>query len=191
MHGSIFVMLKRYVTHHYDFATWHRLVVQSGLTETDFETQQVYPDEQLYQLVGMAAEHGGISATELQEKFGEFLVPDLLFMYHKLIFPGWRTLELIENVESRMHHAVRRDMNGATPPVLYVERLSRDVIRVQYVSRRRMGALAVGIIRGVARHFGEQDQIRITPTTREDGEHVEILVERIAASAPTTAKIEG
>ena len=86
-----------------------------------------------------------------------------------------------------MHGAVRRDLRGSTPPVLHVERFSPDTGRVQYVSKRQMGALAVGIIRGVARHFGEHDQLRITPTTREDGAHVEILVERVARTVPSAA----
>ena len=189
MHGSILLFLKRYVTHHYDFATWHRLVKVAGLTEADFESQHVYPDEHVYRLVGAAAEHIGIPAEELQERFGEFLVPDLLFTYRKLLDPTWHTLDLLEHVESRMHHAVRRDLRGATPPVLHVERLSPTAARVQYVSTRRMGALAVGIIRGLAQHFGEAHRLRITPTTAENGERVEILVEEIEAAParPTAA----
>lgn len=188
MHGSILILLKRYVTHHYDFATWHRLVTVAGLTETDFETHKVYPDEHVYQLVGVAAKHVGIPAEELQEKFGEFLVPDLLYMYRKLLDPTWRTLELLEHVEGRMHHAVRRDLQGSTPPVLHFERVSADAVRLQYVSKRRMGALAVGIVRGLARHYGEENQFSITPTTREDGEHVEILIQRIAPTPPPAGK---
>lgn len=179
MHGSILLLLKRYVTKHYDFATWHRLIELSGLTETDFEMNQVYPDEHVYRLVGTAAAHVGISAEELQEKFGEFLVPDLLFMYRKLVQPEWRTLDFLEHVEERMHGAVRREMKGSTPPVLTVERLSPDQVRVRYASKRRMGALAVGIIRGIIRHFGEDDELAVRPVTQEDRDHVEILVERV------------
>ena len=92
-----------------------------------------------------------------------------------------------------MHQAARRDLRGSTPPVLHVERLGPDAVRVQYISARRMGALAVGILRGLARHFGEENLLRITPTTREHGEHgehgehVDILVERIARPAPAEA----
>ena len=184
MHGTILVLLKRYVTHAYDFAVWHRLVALSGLTETEFETQHVYPDAHLYKLLGTAAEHVGIPAEELLEKFGEFLVPDLLFMYRKLLDPAWHTLDLIEHVEERMHGAVRRDMRGASPPVLRVERLSPTVVRIQYVSPRRMSALAVGIVRGLARHYGEEDDLRITPHTHDDGNRVEILVEWVTPAPP-------
>jgi hypothetical protein len=42
-----------------------------------------------------------------------------------------------------------------------------------------MGALAVGIIRGLAVHFDEADRIVVEPTTREDGQHVFIRVRRV------------
>lgn len=135
----------------------------------------------------------GIPVEELQERFGEFLVPDLPFMYRKLMDPSWDTLAMLEHVETQMHGAVRRDLRGSTPPVLHVERFSPNTVRVQYVSKRRMGALAVGIVRGLAHHFGEHDQLRIAPTTREDGDHVdhvdhvEILVERVARTVPSAA----
>ncbi len=179
MHGTILVLLKRFVTHQFDFATWHRLVALTGITEADFEIKGLYPDEHLYKLVGVAAEHVGISPMVLQEKFGEFLVPDLLFMYRKLIQPDWRTLDFLVHTEGVMHTAVRRDMSGSAPPVLDVERLSPGSVRVRYVSPRRMGALAVGIVRGIAHHYGEEDQLRITPITSESGESVEILIERV------------
>ena len=177
MHGTIFVLLKNYVTRNYDYATWHRLLDASGLSEMDFETRSVYPDKNLYDLIGQAAEHTGIPAEKLQEKFGEFLVPDLVFMYRRLVDPAWRTLDFLEYTEKRMHEAVRHDMPGSHPPVLHVERLSESVARVSYISKRRMGALAVGIIRGLAKHYGEEDELRISPVTQEDGDRVEILVE--------------
>ncbi len=194
MHGTILVLLKRYVTHTYDFAAWHRLVELSGLPETDFETMHVYPDAHLYKLLTTAAEQIGLPAEELLEKFGEFLVPDLLFMYRKLLDPAWHTLDMLEHVEERMHGAVRRDMHGASPPVLHVERLSPTTVRVHYVSPRRMSALAVGIVRGLARYYGEEDHLRITPRAYDDGDRVEILVERVAralsdADAPPAPRL--
>jgi Haem-NO-binding len=189
MHGTILVLLKRFVTHQYDFATWHRLIELAGLTEADFETKRLYPDDHMYQLVGAAAAHVGIPAEVLQEKFGEFLVPDLLFMYRKLIQPEWRTLDFLEHTEHTLHGAVRRDMTGSSPPVLDVERLSPDKVRVRYVSNRRMGALAVGIIRGIAHYYGEENELRIQPLSREDGGSVEILIERI--ERPATTRLSG
>ena len=179
MHGTIFTLLKRYVQTQYDHSTWIRLVEAAGISAVDFDHKHVYPDEHMYALIGHAAELAGIPADELQEKFGEYLVPDLIYMYQKLMDPGWRTLEMLEHTEKVMHTRVRQEHLENAPPVLDVRRTGPSEVVVEYVSKRRMGALAVGIVRGLATYFDEADRIEVTPTTREDGQHVHIRVRRL------------
>jgi hypothetical protein len=178
MHGSIFTLLKRYVQTQYDHSTWVKLVEVSGLEAMDFDARTVYPDDHIYALVGHAAEMTGIPAGELHEKFGEYLVPDLMYMYQRLVKPEWKTLDMIEHTESTMHVQVRSENAKNRPPVLEVERLNENELMVNYVSNRRMGGLAVGIIRGLAVYFDEADRIDVMPTTSEDGERVTIHVRR-------------
>jgi hypothetical protein len=178
MHGSIFTLLKRYVQTQYDHSTWVKLVELAGLEDLEFDPKQVYPDEHIYALVGIAAEQTGIPASTLHEKFGEYLVPDLMYMYQKLINPEWKTLDMIEHTEDTMHARVRQEHAENAPPVLKVQRLNADELFIDYVSARRMGGLAVGIVRGLAVYFDEADCIEVMPTTSEDGEQVRIHVRR-------------
>jgi len=180
VHGTIFSLLKRYVQMQYDHSTWVRLVEHSGLTEVDFDHRNVYPDEHMYALIGQAAQMTGVSADELHEKFGEYLVPDLLYMYQKYIRPEWKTLDMLEHTETTMHTRVRAAHEGNRPPVLDVRRVASNEVRIEYVSPRRMGALAVGIVRGLARHFDEEDRILVEPLTSENGERVQIRVRLLA-----------
>ncbi|WP_460612120.1 MULTISPECIES: heme NO-binding domain-containing protein [Hymenobacter] len=179
MHGTIFTLLKRYVQTQYDHSTWLRLLEASGLSATDFDHKEVYPDEHMYRLVGEAAVMTGLSADELHEKFGEYLVPDLMYMYQKLVKPEWTTLDMLEHTEGTMHKQVRSEHVQNAPPVLNVTRVSPDELFIDYVSARRMGALAVGIVRGIAAHYDEADAILVEPTTSENGEKVRIRVRRI------------
>ena len=178
MHGTIVALLKRYVLTQHDYSTWVQLREAAGLSNLDFDHKQVYPDEHMYALVGQAARMAGIRPEELQEKLGEFMVPDLLYMYNKLIRPEWKTLEMLEHTEAVVHTRVRQEHHEKVPPVLNVRRVTDNEVVVEYVSARRMGALAVGIIRGLAVHFDEADRITVEPTTREDGQHVRIVVRR-------------
>ena len=178
MHGTILMLLKRYVQTQYDHSTWVKLMEAAGLAHVDFNHQTVYPDEHIYQLVGQAATMTGLPAGELHEKFGEYLVPDLMYMYQKLVRPEWRTLEMLEHTEHTMHRQVRREHADNAPPVLSVTRLSENELYIDYVSARRMGGLAVGIVRGVAAYYDEADRIDVLPTTSEDGERVRIHVRR-------------
>ncbi|QIX63145.1 hypothetical protein HER32_19005 [Hymenobacter sp. BT18] len=178
MHGTIFALLKRYVQTQYDHSTWLRLVEAAGLESGDFSHKDVYPDEQMDALVGAAAGMTGLPVAELQERFGEYLVPDLMYMYQKLLQPHWNTLDMLEHTELTMHAQVRREHSQNAPPVLNVTRLSVHELVIDYVSARRMGPLAVGIVRGVARYYDEADLIDVTPTTSEDGQEVRIRVRR-------------
>ena len=178
MHGTIFTLLKRYVQTQYDHSTWVKLTELAGLEAGNFSHREVYPDEQMYALVGQAAEMVGIPAGELHEKFGEYLVPDLMYMYQKYVNPDWRTLEMLEHTEHTMHDQVRREHPENAPPVLQVQRLNANELLINYVSPRRMGGLAVGIVRGLAAYYDEADRIDVLPTTSEDGERVQIHVRR-------------
>ena len=176
MHGTIFSLLKRYVQTQYDHAAWVRLVEAAGLASADFSHKEVYPDEHLYALIGQAAETAGLSARELHEKFGEYLVPDLMYMYQRFVQPEWRTLDMLEHTEHSMHDQVRREHPENSPPVLHVQRLSPHEVLIDYLSPRRMGGLAVGIVRGLATYFDEGDRIEVLPITSEDGQRVQIRV---------------
>ena len=93
--------------HQYDHSTWLKLTELAGLDGVVFDHRTVYPDEHIYALVGHAAEMTGLSAGELHEKFGEYLVPDLMYTYQKRIKPEWKTLDMLEHTEGIMHRQVR------------------------------------------------------------------------------------
>jgi hypothetical protein len=178
MHGTILTLLKRYVQTQYDHSTWVKLIELAGLEQIEFNHKTVYPDEHIYTLVGHAAEMTGLSAGELHEKFGEYLVPDLMYMYQKLLKPEWNTLDMLEHTELTMHARVRQEHSENAPPVLEVSRLGPNELMIDYVSSRRMSGLAVGIVRGLATYYDEADRIDVMPTTSEDGERVRIHVRR-------------
>lgn len=46
-----------------------------------------------------------------------------------------------------------------------------------YYSRRRMGGVAVGIIKGIARHYEERDKVEVTLLTPVGEERVQIKVD--------------
>ena len=178
MHGTILTLLKRYVQTQYDHSTWVKLMELSGLDKVAFDHKTVYPDDHMYALVGHAAEMTGLSADELREKFGEYLVPDLMYMYQRLLKPGWKTLDMLEHTELTMHKQVRQEHTENSPPVLEVSRLGPNELMIDYVSPRRMGGLAVSIVRGLATYYDEADRIDVMPTTTDDGERVRIHVRR-------------
>lgn len=156
MHGIIFAELKKYVQARHGDDTWKALLQRAGLgAATLYLPIREYPDADAAAIVGAASEALGVPAGEILEDFGRFIAPDLLAMYRSLVKPEWRTLEFLENTEQTIHRVVRIQNPGARPPEIHCERVSPSEVVVRYASARRMCAVARGIARGVADHYGQ------------------------------------
>jgi predicted hydrocarbon binding protein len=119
--------------------------------------------------------------TQLLEGFGEFITPKLFSMYRTVISKEWRTLDLVENTESVIHTVVRS--RGGTPPVLSVERKDATELVVSYGSKRKLCALARGIIRGIAKHYGERVTIAEPQCMHTGAKSCRLEVKLLPASA--------
>lgn len=156
MHGVIFVELKKFVDDRLGDEAWSDLLRKAALEGRIYLPVQVYPDAEAMALVSAACARTGLGADPLLQQFGEFIAPDLLRMYGSLLKGEWKTLEVVENTEATIHRVVRARNPGARPPELHTERAGPNEVVVVYGSARKMCGIAKGIVRGLARHFGER-----------------------------------
>ena len=182
MHGSIFVLLKRFVENTADYSTWIKLLESAGINHAAYQMQEMYPTRELFAIVHKASELTGVPAYDLMEQFGEFLVPDLLLVYSKYINPEWRTYDMLLHTEAAMHGAVRKHDNRTNPPLLLVTKKGSKQLMVDYHSKRKMAGVAVGIIKGIARYYNENDQVAVTRLSAADEERVQIKVDFLTLS---------
>jgi tRNA A-37 threonylcarbamoyl transferase component Bud32 len=160
MHGLIFLQLQRFVQKQGGIPAWEGLLREARLPVKSYSPARVYPDEEVLALVGAASRLLNMPAGAVLEAFGEFLAPELIRLYGRLIEPGWKTLDLIENTEKLIHTAVRVGNPGAQPPVLDCIRSTRDEVQIVYSSDRQLCGVARGLVKGVAHYYGET--VRIT-----------------------------
>jgi tRNA A-37 threonylcarbamoyl transferase component Bud32 len=118
-----------------------------------------YPDGDAVALLQAVADAKGEPLGDTVTRFGEFLAPHLVKVAGPLVDPAWRTLDLVEHTEQLIHAMVRVEKPGAEPPVLEAVRIGPDELHLVYSSRRRLCLLASGLVRGLARHFGETVEI--------------------------------
>ena len=160
MHGVIFSELRKYVEQrHGGEETWKSLLRDAGLGRRMYLPVQAYPDAEAAALVSAASAATGIPERGVLEDFGAFIAPDLMAMYRSLVRPEWRTLDFLEKTEETIHRVVRLKDPSAKPPEIRCERTAADEAIIRYASARRMCGVAVGIVRGVAAHYGEPVQI--------------------------------
>lgn len=166
LHGIVLGELRRYVGSRFGNAAWNNLLVKCGLGSRIYTALNTYPDEEVDAIIAQVAHDAGESAEDVLSSFGEFIAPDLLEMYRPLIKPHWRTLDLLEHAEDVIHRVVRRDQPGATPPTLRWSRSKPNRLHLVYSSPRRMCSFAKGMIRGIARHYGEHVNIEESACAR-------------------------
>lgn len=155
MHGIVFTELQRYAETKHVSGTWSALLKKAGLDGRQYDTFSHYPDQEVAALVSAASSATGLSAAAVLEDFGEFVAPGLLAMYSNLILPRWKSLDVIHETEGTIHAIVRQRDALAQPPKLKTQRIGEDEVVLTYDSPRQMCALAKGIARGLAKHFGE------------------------------------
>lgn len=178
MHGIIFSELRKFIETRLGHAAWESLTARAGVDQT-FLATSTYPDEQAVRLVNAAGAVAERPIPELLEEFGEFIAPDLVEVYKPLIKPEWTALDLIEHTEETIHTVVRIREPGAAPPQLHCTRVSPDEVVVLYRSRRRLCALAKGIIRGIARHYRERVQVIEETCMHRGAAECRIVVRRV------------
>jgi hypothetical protein len=180
MHGIIFGELKKLVDSRVGGDAWRQLLKEAGLEAKVYMPIAEYPDEDAVGILTALSRVSGKSMRDLFEEFGEFIAPDLVALYRHMVQPEWRTLELLENTEHTIHRVVRIRNPGARPPELKCARDGEEVL-ITYSSTRRMCGVAVGIVRGLARHYGENIQIHELSCMSSGAAVCRILVRRVAS----------
>lgn len=169
MHGFIILEFEKFVLTTYGFPAWAQILRQAGLVGKEYTALVSYPDEEMFSMVAASVHQTGVDQEELMRNFGHSLAPNLLRVYRSYLDPSWRTMDLLEHAEKGMHKAVRGHDAAQTPPILDIARQSQNHLTIDYRSPRRLSALALGIVEGVAAYYGEQDRIHIDLVTEEDG----------------------
>jgi len=155
MHGTIFAELQKYVVSKLGDDAWVTLKREAGINRERYDPLETYPDAEVGALVATASRVTGLPSEALLEDFGAFIAPDLLEMYWAVVQPEWRTIDLLEHTERAIHEVVRISQKGAAPPYLNAQRTAPDEVRIIYTSPRKLCAVAKGIVRGVAAHYGD------------------------------------
>lgn len=159
MKGIIFNLLEEVVSQEYGENTWDALLDASGL-DGSYTSLGNYDDAQLLKLVAAASEATGKPPTEIVRWFGAKAIPMLAVKYPHFFQKHPDTRSFLLTLNSIIHPEVRKVYPGADVPDFDFDAPSADTLVMVYHSKRKLCALAEGLIDGAATHFGERAIIK-------------------------------
>jgi hypothetical protein len=179
MHSLMFAELQKYAEAQHGAGTWLKLLEKAGLGDRIYLPVQEYPDADLMALLLAAASMAGKPVAGVVEDFGEFIVPSLMKMYGHLLKPAWKAIDVIDHTEGTVHAVVRVKNAGAKPPQVKTKRVSPEEVLLIYASPRQLCALAIGIGRGLGKHFQESIEAREAMCMHKGADRCEITFRKI------------
>jgi len=156
MHGIVLHGLKAFVTDVYDEDAWDAILEDAGIAPQIYVPVTDYDDEDVFAIVGAASELTGEEPDDLLYEFGRYVVPTLVETYGVHVDQDWTGLDLVANVETYIHEALRaKRLSEFTPPGLQTKRVDEDRVLVRYTSDRELCDLAKGLLQGIGDYYGE------------------------------------
>jgi predicted Ser/Thr protein kinase len=163
MHGSICVILKKFVDQNFGNPTWCEILRLAGQEKLVLSPIQSYPDDVVLNIVGTTCEVLELDLDTALIEVGKFAAPELIRFAKGMLHPEWKSFEVLANVESLIHRTIRVTNPGAEPASIQAFELSENQMQVIYSSQRGLCSLAQGILEGLGGVY--EEEISVTKDT--------------------------
>ena len=140
-----------------------------------------YDSDEILRLVAALSAYTDIPVPVLVRSFGHHLFGRLVEGHPSAIHGLTSSLDLLRGIESHIHSEVKKLYPDAELPRIDSAEHGPNKLVMQYNSKRPLAVLALGLIEGCAKHFGET--LRITHHDTSDGAGTSAIfgIERIDA----------
>ena len=141
---------------------WEQVLESSGIDEDVFEDLDAYDDSVTFSLVGAVSETLGVPPGDVLEMFGVYWATDVAPKGYGEYYNAFGDdFESFVAGLDEMHVRITKMLPSLVPPAFEIEELGENHFKVHYVSQRDgLAPLAVGMLKGVALHFGGEADIK-------------------------------
>jgi len=184
MYGMINKAVGEMVCGKFGEEAWEDIKAKAGCDIDVFISNDAYPDELTYRLVGAAAEKLGVSADAVLKEFGKHWILETARRgYAELMFASGRTLpEFLDNLPN-FHTRVTMIFPNLEPPRFECTNVTATSLNLHYHSSRRgLTAFVFGLLDGLGEMFGTEVDVQLAESRAEGADHDVFLV-RWAAPA--------
>jgi hypothetical protein len=173
MKGVVFNLLEAVVQRELGDDGWDALLEQAQV-DGAYTSLGNYSDDEMMKLVAAASAALNKSPDDVVRWFGRSAIPLLAAKHPHFFRPHQSTRSFLITLNDVIHTEVRKLYPGADVPVFNYDTSSPDVLVMEYVSPRKLCALAEGFIEGTAVYYGEELTLE-QPTCMKRGDHKCVL----------------
>lgn len=175
MHGIVFNQLFKFVRESHGDKVLDKVLKDVGLESKFYDAMKSHPDEDIEKIISSLCKSQNVTRDMVLMDFGKYITPGLLKIYSSFIKPEWDVMDLLENIETTIHRAVRMNNPEADPPALVIKRIGINDISITYSSKRKMIQFGIGIIKALEIHF----KVRLNITLISQVDHQVLNIKRI------------
>ena len=161
MYGMINKAIRTLVIREAGEEVWEQVLVASEIDEDVYEDLEGYDDGVTFALVGATSETLGVPPGDVLEMFGVYWAVDVAPKGYGEYFNAFGDdFESFVAGLDEMHVRITKMLPSLVPPAFKIEKLGENHFKVHYESQRDgLAPLAVGMLKGVAMHFGGEADI--------------------------------
>jgi hypothetical protein len=177
MYGMVNKAVEDMVCMHHGEAVWDEIKAKAGVDVDVFMSNEGYPDEVTYRLVGAASEVLGLPAERVLEAFGEhWVLHTAREGYGGLLQAAGKSLpEFLANLPN-FHSRVAMIFPQLKPPRFECTNVSANSLHLHYFTHRPgLAAFVVGLMQGLGKMFGTPVAVRLV-SSRDDGADHDVFV---------------
>ena len=140
---------------------WNTVLETSGIDENVYEDLETHDDSITFSLVGAVSETLDLPAGDVLEMFGVYWSTDVAPKAYGEYFNSFGNdfHSFVEGLDE-MHVRITQMLPSLVPPAFDIEKIDNEHFTIHYKSQRDgLAPLAVGMLKGIAKHFGGEADI--------------------------------
>ena len=179
MYGMVNKALEDMVTSRQDEDCWERIKQAAGVDVDVFISNEGYPDEMTYNLVGAISEELKIPVPQVLEEFGmHWVLKTAAEGYGELMEAGGKTLKEFLLRLPTFHTNVALIFPNLNPPRFRCSDVADLSLKLHYYSDREgLAPFIIGLLKGLSERFSTPVHIEHVTARGQDDDHDVFLID--------------
>lgn len=178
MKGIVFTELLEMVEDTYGDEVLDRVIEKSDLPNNgSYSAVGTYDHAELVKLVVSLSEEVNEEIPTLLKVYGHHIFRVFAKNYSQFFEGVNDAFTFLESIENHIHVEVRKLYPDAELPTFDSNRVNDHELKLTYMSTRKMGDFAQGLIEECMKHFKEKSEVQIS-SVEDDGAKVNFVITR-------------